>query len=377
MASGASPHPALPRSTDELTPQWFSTVLSARDEDVVVETAEIERLGGLSSVVVRARLAYAPGTTRGPASVIVKLPLARAPKRFGPGYDREVRFYRELAPRMNVAVPRALWIDVDDAAGDSVLVLEDFATYEARSEDDFATPEQVQMLLAEIARVHAAWWGSEELGRHPFLRTLPEFIGRVESQLPGGVPLLLDRFGSRMDAEEMAVFEALPRGFRTAAEPLAAAPKTLVHHDLSLRNVLLGQEGSQPAVVLIDWQLAQWNAGVRDVSFLVGNCVPAERRTHEERRLLRDYWERLRDGGVGAYSFEQLEEDYRRSVVAIQPHGDDADRRRNAGLEAAVAHQLACRRGSARELDRLSLLKSNPGPAGSGHAPESATDWPT
>src|SRR5690606_30080828 len=107
----------------------------------------------------------AAGSEAGPASVIVKLPLVREPKRFGPGYDREVRFYRELAPRMSVAVPRALWVDLDDETGDSVLVLEDFPGYAAHGDDGFATPGQVELMLGAVACIHAAWWGDGELGQ--------------------------------------------------------------------------------------------------------------------------------------------------------------------------------------------------------------------
>ncbi|MGH7754367.1 MAG: phosphotransferase, partial [Gemmatimonadales bacterium] len=276
-------HSQIPAVADDLTPEWFSRVL-----DTAVQSVALERLGGLSSVVWRARLGYR-SREAAQASVIVKLALERPEGQVAEGFDREVRFYRDLAPQMTVAVPRLLWSDADPATGDFVLVLEDFPGHLARADDAFATDEVVRLLLTEVARVHAAWWGRPELEELSFLRTLPDFIQRVEALLGEGVPLFLERFEGRLGADERALVEALPARFRVAAERLGAAPKTLVHHDLSLRNVLFGQGENEPRLVLIDWQLAQRNAGVRDVSYLIGACLAPEPRSRHEMGLLRHY----------------------------------------------------------------------------------------
>ncbi|MEX0782902.1 MAG: phosphotransferase [Dehalococcoidia bacterium] len=352
MTSGDLPRPPIPATTADLSPEWFSAALGRQ-----VISVALDRLGGLSSLVHRARLTCEGHP--GPPSVIVKLALPGATP--APGFDREVRFYRELAPRMDVAVPACLWSDADADTGQWMLVLEDFPAHAARSDEAFATTEQMRAILTEIARVHAAWWGSPELERHAFLRTLPDFIARVEAQLERGVPLFLERFAGRLDAEERAVFELLPTRFRSALEPLDQAPKTLVHHDLSLRNVLLGSEAASPGVVLIDWGLPQRTAPVRDVSFLIGTSVPPDRRTQQEGDYLRLYLDRLHEAGVVGYSFEHLVEDYRRSVICdygrmVLTAGHTQV---HPGMEAAVAHQLACRAGSAAELDLLALLQAN------------------
>ncbi len=354
MTSGPDLRPAIPASADDLTPGWFSSVLGAE-----VEAVELERLGGLSSMVYRARLGYRAAGAAGPASVVIKLALALRAQAVLPGFDREVRFYRELAPLMNVSIPHVSLAEAGPATGNYVLVLQDFPDHIARRDDAFATPEELRSLATGIARVHAAWWDSPELAGYDFLRTFPNFIERVDTQLERCLPLFLDRFAARLSDAQRALVEALPAGFRQAVKPLEAAPVTLAHHDLSLRNVLLGNE---PPVVFIDWQLTQQAPGVRDLSYMIGTCLPPERRA-EEREMIGQYLAALEAQGVGGYALDQLREDYRRSVICdfgrmVMTAGWEGF---SPGIEAAVAHQLACRAGSVEELDLLALLRPGGG----------------
>ena len=352
---------ALPTSADELTPAWFSLVFRELGEDAEVASVALERLGGRSSLVCRARLARKDGRATVPPSVIVKLPVARSPGRLGmvaSAYEREMRFYRELAPRLNLSVPAVYWSDIDAETGDCVLVLEDFGGAPAAPDGLDAAPGRALLVLSELAHLHAAWWESPELPGYGFLRTHGDFIDRVDAALPAALPLFLERLGPRLHPDERAVFEALPRGFRRAAEPLLSAPLTLVHHDVHLQNVLIGGDGEQTRVVFIDWQLVQRSAGVRDVSFFVGGSLAAGRSAREERDLLRYYWQQLRDAGVAGYTFERLMEDYRRSVlcdfgrmVMTAGPGEVSE-----AMLAAVERQITGRTGSARELDLLGLL---------------------
>ena len=65
----------VPESVGELTPDWFSDLLSSNNKKVTVRSAELETVGagsGMMSVVRRATLTYSSGS--GPKSLIVKLP---------------------------------------------------------------------------------------------------------------------------------------------------------------------------------------------------------------------------------------------------------------------------------------------------------------
>src|SRR4051794_1581294 len=88
------------RRLEDLDAEWLSRVLG-----VSVATFTTDRIGtGQMSQSHRVALEYADGAGAGPASVVVKLaatdPTSRATG-IGLGiYEREMCFYRELAPRV-------------------------------------------------------------------------------------------------------------------------------------------------------------------------------------------------------------------------------------------------------------------------------------
>src|SRR5215470_19392347 len=100
---------ALPREVDDLTPQWFATVLE-RD---VADATVLERSSGTTG---RARIALR-GDPDLPATVFVKLPPFDERQRglvdkTGMGVA-EARFYRDLAAEVPVRVPGVWFADTD------------------------------------------------------------------------------------------------------------------------------------------------------------------------------------------------------------------------------------------------------------------------
>src|SRR5437899_9294206 len=117
---------APPRSLDQLDPAWFQTVLATGP--VALLAADTIGTGQMSESH-RLALRYEDRERAGPASVVLKL-AASNPTSRGTGvglgiYEREVRFYRELAPRVGgplAACPLALY---DQREGWFTLLLED------------------------------------------------------------------------------------------------------------------------------------------------------------------------------------------------------------------------------------------------------------
>jgi aminoglycoside phosphotransferase (APT) family kinase protein len=333
----------VPVSPADFTAEWFAAALA----DDRITGVQLERLGGLSSVVHRVRLMH-PTPGRSPASVIVKIALSGIGA--SPGFDREVQFYRELAPLLRLPVPRPLCIDADEHTGAYVLVLEDAG--ESRALDDLPSPAQTEAIVTAIAQLHAAWWSSPELERYPFLRTLPDFIDRVERQLPRALPRFLERFGAALAPAERALFEKLARGFRRAVAPLEAAPCTLVHHDLQPGNILF--RGGEP--VLIDWQLAQRSPAVRDLGFFIASSTgpydPAR-----ELSLLERYHSGLAAAGVN-YPRDSLLQDYRRSVIADFGRMAMSGGQQSIapGMRAILLQQISGRTGSVDALGLAELM---------------------
>src|SRR5207302_3559702 len=127
--------PGVLRRPQELTPAWLSAALGCD----AIEQIEVERIGtGQMSESRRVRIAYADGDGNveneraprvRPVSVVIKTASEdEASRATGVGlgvYEREVRFYRELAPRIGGPLANCYAAVIDPVEGWFTLVLED------------------------------------------------------------------------------------------------------------------------------------------------------------------------------------------------------------------------------------------------------------
>jgi hypothetical protein len=347
-----APLVAVPDSEEALTPEWFTVALRGSASGARVRDVVLERQGGLASLTFRARLSYdASAGGKGPESVVVKL---AAVPRFGE-LGLEVRFYEEIAPLLPVEVPAVHFAQVDREGGRLVLLLEDLML---RDRVAPFTSADLGLAVDSMAAMHARFWGSPELDRFTHLRSIANFIERVEGRLQTGLLSLLEQFGDWLNAETKALLERLSAGFRHAAEPLARAPRTLAHHDLSRRNLFVESDANGVRRLLyIDWQVVQAVPGVRDLSFLIEN-EGGGLSIDDERALLRRYHASLLKFGVGGYSYDRLEQDYRRSIICDFGRivMTSSNPNLGEGMHAINAEQLHNRASSVERWGLLELL---------------------
>src|SRR5262245_2275155 len=129
--------PALPRNAAEISAAWLNEVLAGVREfgganiDAVESTVIGEGIGYLSSVA-RVKLLYdKPEVTKrgAPSTVIVKIePENEMFRRLGEefnAFQREIRFYRQVAPQVNVRLPRVYYTLAE--APDFAIVMEDLS----------------------------------------------------------------------------------------------------------------------------------------------------------------------------------------------------------------------------------------------------------
>ena len=121
----------------------------------------------MATDIHRLKLGYAPGAPSGPATLIAKLPSSiaevRAVARGWGLYQREVLFYRDIAPTVALRIPRSYVAEFDVDTHRFVLVMEDLSP--ARSADQISglSLEHTRLALDEIASLHARWWNRPEL----------------------------------------------------------------------------------------------------------------------------------------------------------------------------------------------------------------------
>ena len=162
------PHPAL-------TPELLTRVLHAQGLSPAsrIESFTLETIGegvGFTSHLARLRLRYAGQADGAPASLVAKWsssdPKVLAWMKRIRLYEREARFYTELADSSRLRTPHCFHAACDPDTGGCLLLLEDLAP--ARPGDNVvgSPPAESALVLGEVAKLHAAWW------KHPQLPAL-------------------------------------------------------------------------------------------------------------------------------------------------------------------------------------------------------------
>src|SRR5213593_4514180 len=155
----------IPAEVDDLTADWFTTVLLPRSPGVVVTTAEVVDAHSGTTGRARVRLEYAEREPGLPDTLFVKLaPFHRRQREFirhvGIGVS-EARLYASLGDELPVRAPRVWHAAVD---GDAfVMVLEDLVasgcSFPRPNDADVA--DRARSTVEELALLHACFWESE------------------------------------------------------------------------------------------------------------------------------------------------------------------------------------------------------------------------
>ena len=307
------PAPPAPTMLSDITDTWLASVLGTWSR------IEVDDLGAGVGLLGSVARVHRPGASLGPPSVIVKLPSTEPANRAivqAFGYDvRESGFYRELAQGTDTPAPRCLAV-VEGPEG-PVLVLEDLAGHERPDQLRGADATQALRVAGLAARIHAPFWEDARLTAAPWLP------GPDDPRIAGYGDLFAHCWETAAamvaasDEERLAARTAIAR-FDGVVRRFARAPRTLVHGDLRLDNVLLGAEPHDD--VAVDWQLAARGRGAYDLAFFASGSLEPELRRAVERDLVGRWHRGLVAAGVRGYTAEDAWLDYRLGLVQNLPN---------------------------------------------------------
>ncbi len=310
-------HP-IADTPDAITPEWLTEVLHDHLDDARVTEATTAPLGtGQMCDSVRIALTY-DGETSLPGSLVAKLPAAdttsRNTARMLRNYVKEVSFYRELARDLTIRTPRVYHADIDDDGVSFVLLMQDMAPAQQGDQLRGCTPDVAHAALRELVGLHAPRWNDESLKSYPWLYTDPaEGRSMSRSMLPMLWSGFLERYDEQLSDEVKGAGAQLFENI-TGYVADAGGPKTVVHGDYRLDNLLLGPQPDD--VCVVDWQTIALGTAGSDVAYFIGaGLLPDVRREHEE-DLVRGYHDHLVAAGVAGFRFDELWRDYRRGTWA-------------------------------------------------------------
>ena len=292
-------------NTDDLTPDFFSRILETE-----VSAVRCERVGtGMVGLNVRCSLDYRDAGT-GPRSLVVKLPsddpTSRATGVAMRNYEREVRFYSDLADTVDVRSPRCFHAAL--ASDDSfVLVLEDINWGEQGNQITGCNEGEASAALRELAALHAPRWADPTLDDIEWLgRRTVDTVAQLQGLYALFVSPFLDRYGSSLDAAQTQVVhdlgQALPR-YIDAFD----GPYTLTHGDFRLDNMLFSTSPGHDPVVVVDWQTPGHGSPGNDLAYFLGACMPAAGRRRHEDALIAGYHAELVARGVTGWSLAECQ----------------------------------------------------------------------
>ncbi len=307
----AGPDATVERPED-LTADWLSANLGAGR----VGGFTVERIGtGQMSECYRVGLSYAVGD--GPASVVLKVaasdPMSRQTGQTMGLYEREVRFYADVAPLLASAgdgpISLCYHASYQPHNGAFTLLLDDAAPAEVGDEVHGAGIAEARLALTQLGRLHAPLIG----------RQLPDDARWLDRGTPvnqtfiGGLFAgFAARYGDAIRPEHRLVCQRLVDGFDAYLADELAAERVhgLVHGDYRLDNMLFGRPGSLRDLTVVDWQTVTWGPAFTDVAYFLGCALTVEdRRAHYE-ELMHAYHEGL--GPDSTITVDQVRDGVRR-----------------------------------------------------------------
>ena len=305
-----------PRRIDEITAEWMTRAL--REGGVcrasIVEDIRIQPIGGgfgFLSGLARVELDFDSAEPDVPRSVVVKLPAsAESNRQTGDSfraYEREVRFYREIAPQSDVRTTRCYYSVLEPEQDRYVLVLEDVSSMTLGDQVKGVTIPQARDALRTIGGFHAQWWKSPRLDELTWMPThnldLPHLFSENWHDFR-------NQFAAELGGAEARVGDRVSRHGQQIADLMAAAPRTIVHWDYRADNLVFDETTKEEPVVVLDWQLAQRAMGAFDATRLICGSVTTKLQGHRHRELLTIWHETLCAKGVDDYPFEQAWREY-------------------------------------------------------------------
>ncbi len=317
MTGGAIPIADTPEA---LTPSWLTAALTTTRilEGAQVVKATSRPIGtGQMCDCVRLAVHY-DRPTDAPGTIVAKLPAAdetsRATAKALRSYENEVRFYQQLAPELPIRTPRAYYADIDVESASFVLLLEDLAPAQQGDQLRGCSPEQAEIALQELVKLHAARWGDPTLADIEWLHgdktANREFLGIL---LPGLWDGFLDRYATDLGVDVTRAGTVLFSQIEAylLADP---GPSTVVHGDYRLDNLLFDPAPGGTPVAVVDWQLCTDGPGMHDVAYFIGAGLGVDERRSAEADLVRGYHAALVRAGVHDYTWERCWLDYRRGT---------------------------------------------------------------
>ncbi len=307
----------VPYSIEDLTTDWLSRGLQASGAigGSTVADVTMDVLGdqvGFNGEVVIITPTYSPPSEKAPASLALKIPTTSKNRIMGQTmglYEKEIRFYRDLQPGLNIRTPRHYYSALDVADDPDVilqrlqgmnrlpiwiirgimalanrfvlgnprryaLLIEDLSSFRMGDQATGCSEEDVRNIIATMARLHAQFWDSESLGEMSWIAPYAVTSRIMQMRFLQGVDRYLSDEGAGLTPARRDLIGWLRKNGIALTETLGEEPATLLHGDFRLDNICFDDANGE--VVLFDWQTMLAGPGASDLAYFISATLPED-----------------------------------------------------------------------------------------------------
>jgi hypothetical protein len=328
---------------------------------------------GIVGQLARLQLRYDGQAAGAPGTVILKIP-SQYPENRAVGdhfnfYEREGRFYEQLADKVPVRTAACYWNHLDPATRSYGMLLEDLGDRTMISQIAGVPGPRAAEALRALARLHAAWWSSPLLDELPWMPRLDDPLNLAAGQqYRDAWPVFLERIGDDLGADALDLGERTQRVFEDLLRiGIREAPITVCHGDFRADNLMFDDRAdADDAVAVLDWQISYRGAAITDVAYFVCQSLTVDERRAHEADLVRGWYDELaatvhalHGTTLDGYPFDLAWTQYRRAslgttVYAVSAMGAmDVANERGRELVTSMAVRSFT---AALDLDAAALL---------------------
>lgn len=223
-------------------------------------------------------------------------------------YAKEVGFYREVAPQLGVRVPQALAAEIADDGVDFVLLFEDLGPARGGNQLASCSAADARAGIRQAAAIHGPSWGNEALTGIDWLQPREGQAEQIKALYGNAQAIFRERYAGSLEPEFMAICEELNEA-KEHWFGREGGPKSIVHGDFRLDNMLFDIKGGAEEIAVLDWQTVAAGNPLMDIGYFLGTGIGDELRRAHEDELLELYCAEMTARGV-ALTKDAIWDDY-------------------------------------------------------------------
>jgi Ecdysteroid kinase-like family len=291
----------FPSHPDHVTPDWLSDVLEGTDaaSSGSITSVSWSPIGtGQVGDSVRFELTHESGETSTlAAKFAAEDETSRGTAKMMRLYEKEVRFYNEIAPHLSARVPRTYACEVSDDGGEFVLLFEDLGPARGGNQIAGCGIEDAREGVRQASAMHASSWERRDLIGKDWLKTPEPIITQLNAMYPHAQTTFAKRYADVLEPEYMDLCESFAPYFATLGE-YSKPPQCLVHGDFRLDNMLFDIKGGAEPIAILDWQTVTSGKAMSDIGYFMGTGIGNTLRRAHEDGLLELYLSEMNMRGV-------------------------------------------------------------------------------